>query len=60
MKLSPKQREALNLVAAGKFVPGLAKEDDGWHARWRAIGVVDESVDGWVDASVREAAVTRL
>ena len=60
MKFSPKQREALNLVADGKFCPGLVKEDDGWHARWRAIGIVDESVDGWVDAYVREAAVTRL
>ena len=56
MKFSPKQREALNLVAAGKFVPGLAKEDDGWHARWRAIGVEN----GWVDEYVRGANVTRL
>ena len=54
MKLSPKQREALNLVADGKFIPRLVKEDDGWHARWRAIGIDDESVDGWVDEYVRE------
>ena len=60
MKLSPKQREALNLVADGKFIPCLVKEDDGWHARWRAIGVDDESVDGWVDEYVREYTVTRL
>ena len=60
MKLSPKQREALNLVADGKFIPRLVKEDDGWHARWRAIGVDDESVDGWVDEYVRESAMTRL
>ena len=60
MKLSPKQREALNLVADGKFIPRLVKEDDGWHARWRAIGVDDESVDGWVDEYVRESTVTRL
>ncbi len=58
--LSPKQREALSLVADGKFLPALVKEDDGWHARWRAIGVVDESVDGWVDDYVREANITRL
>ena len=60
MKLSPKQREALNLVADGKFIPRLVKEDDGWHARWRAIGVDDEGVDGWVDEYVRESALTRL
>ena len=29
MKFSPKQREALNLVADGRFVPGLVREDDG-------------------------------
>ena len=60
MKLSPKQREALNLVADGKFIPRLVKEDDGWHARWRAIGVDDEGVNGWVDEYVRESAMTRL
>ena len=60
MKLSPKQREALNLVADGKFIPRLVKEDDGWHARWRAIGVDDEGVDGWVDEYVRESTLTRL
>ena len=27
MKLSPKQREALNLVADGKFIPRLVKEE---------------------------------
>ena len=58
MKLSPKQREALNLVADGKFVPGLAKEDDGWHARWRALGLDHEN--GWVDEYVREFTLTRL
>ena len=56
MKLSPKQREALALVADGKFYPCLEKEDDGWHARWRALGVEN----AWVDAYVREAALTRL
>ena len=56
MKLSPKQREALKLVADGKFFPTLVKEEDGWHARWRAIGVEN----GWVDEYVRDANVTRL
>ncbi len=60
MKLSPKQREALNLVADGKFIPRLVKEDDGWHARWRAIGVDDERIDEWVDEYVRESTLTRL
>ena len=60
MKLSPKQREALNLVADGKFIPRLVKEDDGWHARWRAIGVDDEGVGDWVDEYVRESTLTRL
>ena len=60
MKLSPKQREALNLVADGKFIPCLVKEDDGWHARWRAIGVDDEGIDVWIDEYIRESAVTRL
>ena len=60
MKLSPKQHEALNLIADGRFIPRLVKEDDGWHARWRALGVDDESVDGWVDEYVRESTMTRL
>ena len=58
MKLSPKQREALNLIADGRFFPCLAKEDDGWHARWRAIGV--DGDNGWVDEYVREFTLTRL
>ena len=58
MKLSPKQREALNLVADGKFYPCLVREDDGWHARWRVPGVADEN--GWVDEYVREFTMTRL
>ena len=29
---SPRQRDALALVADGKFYPDLVKEDDGWHA----------------------------
>ena len=55
-RLSPRQREALKLVAAGKFFPCLVKEDDGWHARWRGIGADND----WVDAYVREAAITPL
>ena len=56
MKLSPRQREALRLVADGKFYPCLVKEDDGWHARWRAVA----ADNGWVDEYVRAAAMTRL
>ncbi len=56
MRLSPKQSEALKLVAEGKFYPTLAEEEDGWHARWRAIGVDNY----WVDEYVRMAAITRL
>jgi len=56
MKFSPKQLEALELVAAGKFFPDLIREDDGWHARWRAVSVEN----AWVDEYVREAAMTRL
>ena len=60
MKLSPKQREALNLVADGRFVAGLVREEDGWYARWRALGSVDDGVDGWVDEYIREFTMTRL
>ena len=58
MKFSPRQREALRLVADGKFYPDFVKEDDGWHARWRAIGVMDGN--DWVDEYVRTAAMTAL
>ena len=53
---SPRQREALLLVADGKFYPDLVKEDDGWHARWRALGADNE----WVDEYVRGPSVTVL
>ena len=56
MRLSPRQREALDLVADGSFFPCLVKEDDGWHARWRAVGADND----WVDEYVRAAAMTRL
>ena len=54
--MTPKQRQALELVADGKFFPVLQQEEDGWHARWKAIG----ADNGWVDEYVREATVTRL
>lgn len=61
MALTPKQREALRLVADGKFYPVLIEEEDGWYARWRAVDPPEGlDVDGWVDAYVREAAMTRL
>ena len=53
---SPRQRDALALVADGKFYPDLVKEDDGWHARWRALGADNE----WVDEYVRGPSVTVL
>ena len=56
MKLSPKQREALNLVENGRYYPTLVKEAGGWHARWRAIGPDND----WVDEYVRRATMTRL
>ncbi len=54
---SPKQREALALVADGKFFPDFVREEDGWHARWRAVG---DSDNPWVDEFVREPSVTAL
>ena len=57
MKLSPKQREALRIVAEGRIYPDFIREEDGWHARWRAISADDNP---WVDEYVRRAAVTRL
>ncbi len=56
MRKSPKQLEALRLVADGGFYPVLVKEDDGWHARWRAIGVDND----WVDEIVRSSVMSRL
>ncbi|MBP5285771.1 MAG: hypothetical protein ILO34_06640 [Kiritimatiellae bacterium] len=58
MKPSAKQREALDLVAQGRFFPDLRKEDDGaWYARWRAAGGADND---WVDEFVRRSAMTPL
>ena len=54
--LSPKQIDALRTVADGRFYPCLAKEEDGWHARWRAVS----GDNGWVDEYVRSASMTRL
>ena len=56
LTLSPRQREALNAIAAGKFYPCLVREEDGWYARWRALAGDND----WVDRYVREAAVTPL
>ncbi|MBR1921640.1 MAG: hypothetical protein IJ829_06530, partial [Kiritimatiellae bacterium] len=53
---SPRQREALAAVAAGRFYPDLVREDDGWHARWRAVGPEND----WVDEYVRAPLVTVL
>ena len=53
---SPRQIEALSLVAEGKFFPDLVKEDDGWHARWRALGQDND----WVDEYVRTPSITPL
>ena len=60
MRISPRQREALNLVADGRIVPTLVREDDGWYARWRAACAADESLNGWIDGYVREFTMTRL
>lgn len=54
---SPQQLEALRLVAAGRFVPCLVREDDGWHARWRPD---DGSENIWLDEIVRAASSTPL
>ena len=43
-------------MADGKFFPALVREEEGWYARWRALG----ADNGWVDEYVREAALTRL
>ena len=56
MKLSPKQRNALDLVADSRFFPDFVREEDGWHARWRAVG----EDNAWVDEYVRAAAMTPL
>ena len=55
-QLSPRQREALEAIAEGRFLPCLAKEDDGWHARWRAVGADNP----WLDGFVRDFVVTPL
>ena len=63
MKFSPNQRQALEFVAAGRFYPGLVREDDGWHARWFPYCVgrsPDANVVRWVDEYVRAAAMTPL
>jgi non-specific serine/threonine protein kinase len=56
-KLSPKQREALEAIAARRILPALCREEDGWHARWR--GVPDDG-NPWLDSLVREAIASPL
>ncbi len=53
-----RQREALSLIAEGRILPQLVREDDGWHARWRAS--VQGGDNAWIDICVREAAATPL
>ncbi len=55
-RLSPKQREALRLITEGRCYPDFVREEDGWHARWRALG----EENPWLDGFVREATVTPL
>ena len=55
-KLSPRQREALAIVADGAFYPSLVKEDGQWHARWLALS----GDNHWVDEYVRGFSITRM
>ena len=56
--MTQRQIDALRIVAEGKFVPCLVKEEDGaWYARWRGIGG-DENA--WIDEAVRSAAMSPL
>ena len=57
MRLTPRQSEALRLVAEGRFYPDLVKEDDGWYARWRTFG---DDGNSWVDEFVRRAVMSPL
>jgi len=54
---TPRQRDALAVVAEGRFYPDIVREEDGWHARWRTFGSDDNP---WVDEFVRRAAATPL
>jgi hypothetical protein len=54
--ITPLQREALQLIAEGRFYPTLTHEDDGWHARWHAVGIEN----AWIDEYVRRSSMTRL
>ena len=47
----------MRTVAEGRFYPDLVKEDDGWHARWRAFG---NDANAWVDEYVRSSVITPL
>ena len=63
-RFSPAQRTALELLSAGSFLPAFVLEDDGWHARWRALPKsgteISERVEYWLDEYVRQAAMTPL
>ena len=54
--LSPKQSEALRLIAESRIYPDFLREEDGWHARWRGLGADNP----WIDEYVRAAAMTPL
>lgn len=55
--MTPNQKEALEAIARGGIYPAFEKEHDGWHARWRIVGGVEND---WVDDYVRSAVVTPL
>ena len=54
---SPLQLEAIRIVADGRFIPALVREEDGWYARWTAV---DGEDNPWIDEFVRSAAITPL
>ena len=53
---TPRQTEALRVIAAGNFYPTLVREDDGWYARWRGLGIENS----WIDEYVRTFCCTPL
>lgn len=54
--LTPRQLEAVKIVSEGRFIPCLKREEDGWYARWCAVG--EDNL--WVDELVRAAVITPL
>ncbi len=61
-RLTPRQLEALKIVSQGRFLPTMAEEEDGYHARWRPVSTdpAAQAAAGWVDEYVRAAAMTPL